>query len=202
MKQLLVLLFALCIVLPVAATDADGFASRTLFEKTVYIVLPEGKIEAQKYWSLPLGTAEDLVVKREYPGEGTLDITCNANLALISSGYIDGSGYGDRGKITVQAHFAIMKEGALTKIDVDSIDYVYYGGTKVKMKGADAEQELYIMVESERNKVQARGVKAMIYKKTPPHNDLTHMNDHNVVIGFSFTKEGAKRAYKAALSAE
>lgn len=202
MRKLFAALFALLLVLPVMATDADGFASRSLFEKAIFLVHPDGKIEKASYWSLPLGTAEDLVVQRSYPGEGTLDINCNANLALVSTGYIDGSGYGDRGKITVKADFMVEKDGALQKVALDNIDYVYYGGTKVKLKDATAEQDLYIVVETEKNKVQARGVKALIYDKVKPHNSLKHMKDINVLIGFSFTKEGAKKAYQAALTAE
>lgn len=202
MRKLIAILFSLLFCLPVLATDADGFASRAMYEKPVYLVLPSGKIEKATYWSLPLGRAEDIKVKRAYPGEGTLDVECTVNLALISSGYIDGSGYGDRGKITVKAHFMVEKEGKLTHIDLEDIDYVFYGGTRVKLKNSEKEQELYIVIEDETNKVQARGMKALIYNKVKPHNSLKHTKDIDAILGFAFTKEAAQRGYKADLAAE
>lgn len=202
MRKLLSVLFSLLIFLPAMATDADGYASRAMYEKTIYLIHTDGKIEKATYWSLPLGKAEDFTVKREYPGEGIVDVMCSANLSLISSGYIDGSGYGDRGKITVKAYFMVEKEGKLVRIDLEEIDYVYYGGTKVRLKNASADQELYIVIEDEVNKVQARGLKALIYAKEKPHNSLKHTKDIDALLGFSFTKEGALKGYKADLAAE
>lgn len=202
MRKLSAILFSLLLFLPALATDADGFASRAMYEKAVYMVLPTGKIEKASYWSLPMGKAEDITVKREFPGEGTIGVECTVNLALISSGYIDGSGYGDRGKISVKAYFMVEKAGKLERIDLEDIDYVFYGGTRVKLKNSDVQQELYIVIEDETNKVQARGMKALVYGKVKPHNSLKHLKDVDAILGFAFTKEAAQRAYKADLAAE
>ncbi len=182
------------------ATDADGFASRSLFEKEIFFATKDGTIHTAKFWSIHLGQA-DFTVQREYPGEGTVDVAGSTNLSLISSGYIDGSGYGDRGKITVQAHFVIERNGALQKVDIDSIDYVYYAARKVKMIGQAAEEDLHIQIETPENKVKGGSMTAMVYEKVKPHYDLVHKEDFKPVIGFSFTKAGAKKAYQAALKA-
>ena len=57
------------------------------------------------------------------------------------------------------------------------------------------------MIESQNSVVQAKGMSIMVYYLNKEWGELKHKKDVKPVIGFSFTAEGAKRAYKAALAA-
>lgn len=198
MKTIYPLFFILLIY--VASSFALEDDQRSLLKRTVYIVTQNGAVESADYWSIPLGNF-DFKVKRKYPGEGTVTDEGSANLAFISSGYIEGSGYCDRGKIAVKAEF-VIKDGDSTKIiELKDINYIYYGANKIVLTGETEPRDLFLMIEEEENTYPAKKLGIMIYKFNKEWGELKHSKDYDRIIGFSFTKEGAKKAYKAALAA-
>jgi len=179
---------------------ADQFDQRHLMKRDIYYVTGDGTVGTAEYWSVTLGQF-DFSVNREYPGEGTLPVSGSANLNFLSSGYIEGAGYGERGAIKVNADFVVASADSLVEVELDQIDFVFYGGTRVMLNESDATQELYLKIESPENKVQARGTSIMIYKFDESWGELKHDKDVDNIVGFSFTRAGATRAYQAALSA-
>ncbi len=177
----------------------DEYSVRHLLKRTIYFAHGKGTVESANYWSLPLGNF-DFTVNRDYPGEGVVTVSGSANLSFLSSGYIEGAGYGDRGKITVKADFCVEKDGKLEPVTLEDIDFIFYGGTKVKLKDGEI-QDLFLMIEEPTNRVSAKGTSIMVYRFDKKWGELKHSKDIDRIVGFSFTKEGAKRAYKSALAA-
>lgn len=168
------------------------YGQRSLLERRVYY-LADGKIASCDFWSIPLGKFST-TLRRYYPGFDTVEVTSNMNFSFLSSGYIEGNGYGDRGKVAAEAEFAIEEEGALKPIDINDIDYVYQSGSRVKLKnGADTD----LFIHSEGNKFSASSMQIMIWAYDKVYKELKHSKDIPAIDAFSFTKEGAVRGLKA-----
>lgn len=198
MKKVTAAIALLFMIFPLFA-QTEEYKERHLLKRMIYFVDGQGKVESAEYWSIALGNF-DFKVEREYPGEGVLPVEGSANLSFISSGYIEGAGYGERGKITVAADFCVEDGDSLKVLELTDIDFIFYGSTKVKLKDG-AITDLYMTIEDPANKVQAKRTTMMVFKFDKSWGELQHEKDVDRVIGYSFTKEGAQRAYKAALAA-
>lgn len=168
------------------------YQQRALLEKDIFF-LSNGKVEHGKYWSLPLGTFECTLV-RSFPGEGNVEIDANVNFSLLSSMYIEGSGYGSRGKISAEGHFAVQEGDSLKTLELNEIDYVYQNGRMVKLKDGTV-KNLYIKCEN--NKLVIKRMQIMLWVYDNKFKELKHSKDVSMVQGFSFTKNGAYSALKA-----
>jgi hypothetical protein len=186
-----VLLSGLAIILVPAIIFAQ-YSQRSLLEKDIYFI-NNGKVQTAKYWSLPIGKSA-VKITREFPGEGKVSIDAEMNFALISSGYIEGNGYGSRGKCGSEAHFFIKEGDTAKAIDLGEIDYIFEDGAKVRLKtGTVAE----LWVNCETNEFTISGMDIMIWIYDNFYKELKHSKDINGISAFSFTKDGAVRALKA-----
>ncbi|MGM0444098.1 MAG: hypothetical protein ACQEQV_07930 [Fibrobacterota bacterium] len=181
------------------ATGSDGFAYRSLLREKAYFITGDKTVHTAEFWTLNFGIF-DYSVDRKYPGEGTVAVEGSSNLSLLSSGYIEGSGYGDRGKMTVKPNFSIQVGDSLQKVETDSIDYIFMGGTRVHLKNGET-HDLYLRIEQDENLVQPKQMLARTYYIKKPENSLKSKGTVERVIGFSYTREGVLRAYDAALKA-
>ncbi len=168
------------------------YSTRSLLEKRVYYVA-NGKIGSAKYWSLPVGKF-DCTLRRYFAGEDTVSVNAAVNFALLSSGYIEGRGYGDRGKTSAEAVFAILDGDTLKELDLEDIDYVYQNGGMIKPRKSAA---CPLIMKCEVNQLTIRRMQIMIWSYDKKFHELKHFKDINGVTAFSFTKEGAYRALKA-----
>jgi len=168
------------------------YSQRSLLEKTIWYVA-NGKIGSAKYWSLPLGKF-DCTLRRYFPGEDTVAIDAAINFALLSSGYIEGSGYGSRGKVGAGAQFVIQDGDTLKELVLEDIDYVYMNGSKVKLKNRAA---CPLILKCEGNQFSVRRMQIMIWRYDNKFKELKHLKDVDGVTAFSFTKNGIYRAMKA-----
>ncbi len=173
------------------------YSQRSLLEKRVYYVA-NGKIGSAKYWSLPVGKF-DCTIKRYFPGEDSVSIEAAINFALLSSGYVEGSGYGTRGKASAEAQFVIQDGEGLKELDLSDIDYVYMNGGKVKPKKSAV---CPLILKCEGNQFTIRRMKIMIWLYDKKFKELKHSKDIDMITAFSFTKEGAYRALKAQRSGQ
>lgn len=197
-KSVAMVILMCALVLPTFAQD--DLSTRTLMKRSIFYVKTDGTVHKADYWSIPMGKF-DFTVKRDFPGEGELAVEGAANLLFISSGYIEGNGYGERGKLSVRAVFDVMDGDTLRPIALGEIDYIYMGGKKVKLKEAAQEENLYISVETPSNKFQPKKLSINIYWLDPEWGELQHKEDVSPILAISFTKAGAQKAYKAALKA-
>ncbi|MGM0461443.1 MAG: hypothetical protein ACQEQ4_03385 [Fibrobacterota bacterium] len=176
----------------------NEFQQRNLLEETAYFVTSDGEIHSYDYWSLRFGT-HSYTVDREFPGEGTVEVEGTSNLALVSSGFIEGTGYGSRGEINVQSRFVIKENDSLTQIPLDSIDYIYMGGRRIGLKDG-SEHDLYLRIEKDENLVQPNeALRARVF--AVEDRRLSPAGTLEPVLAFSYSREGAKKAYKKALEA-
>ncbi len=198
LRRINIVMFTAVVVFCLNALAQYGqYSQRSLLEKTVYY-LAEGKIGSASYWSLPLG-AFPCTLKKYFPGEGKIDIDAELNFALLSSGYIEGNGYGSRGKAAAEGYFAIETKDStgkdtLVKLDISDIDYVYQNGRMVKTKkGLD--QNLILACEV--NKHTIKRMQIMIWRYDKEFKELKHLKDVPMITAFSFSKDGINRALRA-----
>lgn len=168
------------------------YSQRSLLEKKIYYVA-NGKVASANYWSLPIGSFP-VTLNRRFPGEGNIDVEAEVNFSALSSGYIEGSGYGARGKIGSEAQFAIMDADTVKDLDFNDIDYVYASGDMVKPKKGDTQP---LILSCEVNKLTIKNMKIMIWRYDKKFSELKHSKDIDRITAFSFTKDGAYRAVKA-----
>ncbi len=173
------------------------YSQRSLLEKRVYYVA-NGKIGSAIYWSVPVGTF-DCTLNRYFPGEDSVSIEAAINFAMLSSGYVEGKGYGSRGKTSAEAQFVIQDSEGLKELDLSDIDYVYMNGGKVKPKKSAA---CPLILKCEGNQFTIRRMKIMIWLYDKKFKELKHSKDIDMITAFSFTKEGAYRALKAQRSGQ
>lgn len=168
------------------------YSTRSLLEKKIYYVA-NGKIGSAGYWSLPVGKF-DCSLRRYFAGEDTVSVNATVNFALLSSGYIEGRGYGDRGKTSAEALFTIQDGDTLKELMLEDIDYVYQSGGMIKPKTGAA---CPLVLKCEINQLTVRRMQIMIWRYDKKFHELKHLKDIEGVTAFSFTKAGAYRALKA-----
>jgi hypothetical protein len=133
---------------------------------------------------------------RKFPGEDSLPVNSDINLTVLSSGYIEGYGYTRKGRVDCMATFVIDTGSGAIKLSVDSIEYMYAGGAKVKprgMKACDA------AIDVEGNKVP--GVKKLLLTKyklvvDADERNLKPLGDVDIEL-FAFSKTALAAAQKA-----
>jgi hypothetical protein len=186
----------LCVVAAVIVS-AGAVSARSLLEKSIYWINPDkGKIDSAKYWKLFLGTYPAVTLVRKFPGEDSLPVVSDINLTVLSSGYLEGYGYTRKGRVDCMAAFMADTGVGAVKIPVDSIEYVFGGGARVKPRGTGV---CDLAIDVEGNKIP--GIKRMMltsYKLVvdADERNLKPLGDVNISF-FSFSKAGLAEAQKA-----
>lgn len=174
--------------------NAQGLMnSRTFLEKQLFYV-SKGKIGKCKYWSLHMG-AHDCTVRRKFPGEDTVSVEATFNFDLISSGYVSGSGYSERGKLDCLTSFYLLQGDSSMKIDIDSIDYAFdYCGKAVLTTGEKGD----LRIDGEGTFLRPKKCLLRIFHMVDYYGEKVLRPKTDVKISaFSFSKEGIKRALAA-----
>ena len=202
MKRIMFVLFVL--IAFAAGYSQDGLRQRSMMKNTIFYVQPDGKVLSADYWQLQLGSFE-VTVNRRYPGEGVVPIDGTVSVALMSGGYLEGNGAGSKGKAMVRlvtsAELAVKRNGNFEFIRPDTIDFIYYGGERVKLKGASESEDLYVYIEERDNTYKAKRFVLAAYVSDKNTGELTYTGQISPLIGVSFTQEGARRAHRAAMDA-
>lgn len=156
----------------------------------VYVDGTTSAVGECKFWAMYLGN-HDLVLTRKFPGDDPKPVKVGMNLSLVSSGYIEGSGASSKGKISAQANLAMTTGSDTTLISLDSIDFIYDWGTKVKLRNG-LKGDLVIDVEGVR--VMAKGLELRVYQMIKQYGEEVLKDLKTVRIsGFAFNKDGAKQ---------
>jgi hypothetical protein len=171
-----------------------GFA-RNILEKKTFYLNNTNKTGQARFWVVFLGT-HDVKITRAIPGEGDVTVQANVNLQLISSGYIEGNGYGEKGKIECLPTMLLSNGQDEKRIVLDSIDYIYDFGRKVRMLSGDTGS---LIIDVEGNKVVAKKFLMREYKLTTYYGEeiLKEGSQEIPLMGMSLTQEGVVRAQKA-----
>lgn len=187
----------LLLVAAAVLVSAASAPAKSLLEKSIYWISPaNGKIDSTKYWKMFIGKYEAVTLVRKFPGEDSLPVNADINLMVLSSGYIEGSGYTAKGRVDCTATFVIDTGAGAVKLPVDSIEYVFAGGAKVKPRGGKVYD---CALDIEGNK--APGIKTMLLTKyklvvDADERNLKPLGDVNITF-FAFSKSALAAAQKA-----
>lgn len=173
---------------------SSGFA-RNILEKKTFYLNNTNKTGQARFWVIFLGT-HDVKITRAIPGEGDVTVEAKVNLQLLSSGYVEGNGYGAKGKIECLPTMLLSNGGDEKRIVLDSIDYLYDFGRKVRMLSGDTGS---LIIDVEGNKVVAKKFLMREYKLTQYYGEeiLKEGSQEIPLMGISLTQEGVIRAQKA-----
>ncbi len=184
-------------LLLVALAVSAGFA-RNILEKKMYYLNNTNKTGQARFWVVYLGN-HDVKLTRNIPGEGDVTVDASVNLQLLSSGYVEGNGYGAKGKVDCLPTMMINNGKEEKRIVLDSVDYLYDFGRKVRLLSGET-GDLFLDVEG--NKVVAKKFLLREYKLTEYYGEqiLKEGSQETPIMGISLTQDGMVRGQKAQAS--
>jgi hypothetical protein len=187
----------LLLVVAAVFVFAASAPAKSLLEKSIYWINPDnGKIDSTKYWKMFIGKYESVTLVRKFSGEDSLPVNADINLMVLSSGYIEGSGYTAKGRVDCTATFVIDTGAGAIKLPVDSIEYMYAGGAKVKPRGGRVYD---CAIDVEGNKEP--GIKKLLLTKYKLVVDVDERNlkpqGDMTITFFAFSKSSLAAAQKA-----
>jgi len=147
------------------------------------------------YWSVYLGQPE-VSLARKYPGEDSQKITINVNIYLLSSGYVEGNGYGEKGKIDCMPSMRIKTDSLESEIALDSVDCIFDYGQKVRLTNGKT-GEFIIEIEGQRLSADRFLLSEYMNVDNGGEKELQKSGDDIPVAVLAFTKEGITWAAKA-----
>jgi hypothetical protein len=181
-------------LIAVAATICFG---RSILERKMYFLNNDMEIKEARFWAIYLGNF-DCKLTRKYPGESEGQIDASVNLQLISSGYIEGNGYGAKGKVSTLPTMLLKNGDKEHSIELDSIDYIGNRGQSVRLLNGK-KGDFIIDIEGDQQKPKRfllREYKVVDYYGEEILKESAEDEQH--IVAISFTKEGIQRAQKAA----
>jgi hypothetical protein len=171
---------------------------RSIIEKKMYYLnAVTNKAGEAKYWFVYLGQ-HDCTLNRKYPGEEMQQVNGNMNLSLLSSGYIEGSGYSAKGKIDCVPAMILKNDKGERAIIIDSIDCIFEFGQKVRMR--DGEIGDFIIDIEGQKKIASRFILTEYRMvSSDGERELKKIADDVPIAAIAFSKESIVRAMKGIL---
>jgi hypothetical protein len=196
-------MFAALLAFAAGAVFAQG--TKGMIESKAWYVDTDKKVRDMSYWRVYLGDY-DVKLKRNYPGEGQIEINAGMNFQLFpagpNKGFIEGNGQSIKGKVQSLPGMRIVAGGGDgEEIKMEEIDYIYDYGTKVALK--DGRKGGFMIGPENGGVLEVKRFQLSEYKKEKGRfgeEELKEIKDRVPVIGLSFTKEGATRAAAEATS--
>jgi hypothetical protein len=181
-----------------AFSAVTSLFARSILEKRIYYLNSDGKPGVARFWAIYLGN-HDCTLTRKRPGEAEKKIVASMNLQLLSSGYIEGNGYGETGKVQSLPTMHIRQGDKEDMISIDSIEYIYDFGRKVHLhSGRDGD----FVINVEGDKKMARKFLMREYKLTKLYGEeiLKEGSEETALSAIAFSKSAIAKA-KAAQAA-
>ncbi|MCL2844214.1 MAG: hypothetical protein FWE23_02010 [Chitinivibrionia bacterium] len=196
-KAVIALIISVFFTISFAQSAAD-FRQRAMTQSTVHFTTSDGRVQTADFWQLKLGRFEvDLV--RRFPGEGDVAVNGNVNIMFMSGGYLEGNGFGNRGRINSTAEFAVRRDGGFQMVRQEAIEYIFFGGTRVKLIDGAGEEDLYIFIENDQNIYRARDFTLAIFVNNRATRELELTNDIEGITAIAFTAERARAGHRATM---
>jgi hypothetical protein len=185
-------MFSLLLFIALGGVSSYG---RSILEKRIYYVDNNGKAGEARFWSIFLGNHDCKIVRRQ-PGEAEKEIVASMNLQFLSSGYIEGNGFGETGKVQSLPTMEIAIGGNHERISIDSIDFIYDYGTRVQL--IDGKKgDFIINVESDRKVARQFLMRQFSLTNYFGEEILKEGSQEIYLSVIAFSKEGLARARKA-----
>lgn len=174
---------------------ASVVSARSILErKMLYLSSADGTPGETSYWFVYLGN-HDCTLNRKYPGEGTVAVSGNLNLSLMSSGFIEGNGYSPKGRIDCLPTMKLKNEKGLRPITIDSIDCIFSYGQKVRMIDGEV-GDFIIDVEGQPKSPKKFLLTRYKMLEIDGEKELKSSGPDLAIFGIAFTKEGLERLKK------
>jgi len=187
--------FAVMLALSIGALFAQG--QKGFLERKAWFVDGNHKISEMLYWRIYLGEYE-IKLKRNIDGEGQINVTANMNFDFLSSGYIDGNGYSNKGKMQSLPGMRIRVDGGEgTEIKIGDIDYIYDYGTKVVTK--DGRRGDFMIGAEGGGLLEIKRFQLSEYRMVKGsfgEMELKEASDRMPIVALAFSKEAAAKAAK------
>jgi hypothetical protein len=179
----------------IAIAFSSGFA-RNILEKKMFYMSNTNKQGQALYWVVYLGNYDPCTLTRKFPGEPEKKITASMNFQYLSSGYIEGNGYSEKGKISSLPTMLMVNANGERTITADSIDFIFDYGQKVTLVTGET-GEFVIDVEGEKKSTKKFLMRE--YKLTISDGEkiLKEGSVETPLAAFAYSKEGIARAAKA-----
>ena len=181
------------ILLSTAALLAFSTMSmKMLLEKKVYYVA-YNKISECSYWTIFFGNHK-VTVNKTFPGEEPMTLEVDMNFSLLSSGYMEGWGQTERGRIEVDPSLMVVTPEGEKKIEMKDIAYVYDSGAKVKTVDGTVGE---LVIDADGNKIKPWKTVIRYYSHFDDQGEtvLSHEGDYEIV-SFGFSKNDIKEAFR------
>lgn len=125
---------AAALLLTVVSSVVVAQSARTFLERRMWYVDADGRIADILHWRIVLGNHE-VTLRRRIVGHGEIPVESNMMFQMISSGYIEGVGHSQHGRVGAQPAMMLREAGGQgERVLLDSIAYIYDYGTKVVMR--------------------------------------------------------------------
>ena len=169
--------------------------ARSILEKKMYYLNNTGKPGEARFWTIFMGN-HDCKLMRKSPGQPEKEIVASMNLQLLSSGYVEGNGYGVSGKVQSLPTMEMKTPEGDRKISIDSIECIFDFGAKVMLKTGEV-GDFIINVEGDRK--MAKKFLMREFKLTNYFGEeiLKEGAEEMPLSAIAFSKEGLAKAKKA-----
>ena len=174
--------------------------ARSILEKKMYYLDNNGKSGQARFWTIFLGN-HDCKLMRKVPGQPEKQIVASMNLQLLSSGYVEGNGYGESGKVQSLPVMEIKTADGERKINIDSIECIYDYGAKVMLVTGEV-GDFIMNVEGDRK--TARKFLMREFKLTTYFGEeiLKEGAEEMPLSAIAFSQEGLAKIRKAQAAAQ
>ena len=168
------------------------YTSRGLLEKKIYYIDENGKTGTCGFWSMNLGKHSHKL-KKAYPGEGEVSVDAEMNYNFLSSLYIEGKGYSDRGIMKSDATFAVPDGEGIKEAEPEKIIYVYDYGAKANISEV-GKTDFILLVQD--NQLTIKRMLLRIFNYNKQYKELKFSKDV-AIKAFAFSKAGLQEAIRA-----
>jgi hypothetical protein len=183
----------------VALFIAAPFA-RSILEKRMHYLSNTGKPGQARFWVIYLGN-HDCTLSRKKPGQQPKQIVASVNLQLLSSGYVEGNGYGVSGKVQSLPTMEIKTADGEKKIDIEDIEFIYDYGRKVGLVSGE-KGDFIINVEGDRKIATKFLMREFKLTKYYGEEILKEGSEETALSAIAFTKAALAKAKKAQAEVE
>ena len=169
--------------------------ARSILEKRMHYLSNTGKPGQARFWTIYLGN-HDCNIMRKKPGQAEKKIQASINLQLLSSGYVEGNGYGVTGKVQSLPTMELKTAEGEKQIDIEDIEFIYDYGRKVQLVSGE-NGDLIINVEGDRKTANRFLMREFKLTKYFGEEILKEGSEETSLSAIAFTKEGLAKARKA-----